>query len=144
MSRFCITWKQNTSQTVIDAVAAVAQITRHTGGPANIPNAIVTTADSSTVLSLSNSSPTTINSHHKRSNNSKGNIKRVKKYGLTAHQAQQQRTNIMLEEERKKERKKERKNKAFKLATLWFAEEKCKEKGNSAATIVAMVNCGEL
>ena len=29
-------------QAVIDAAAAVAQITKHTGGPTNIPNAIVT------------------------------------------------------------------------------------------------------
>ena len=104
----CTEIHEKAIQAVIDAAAAIAQITAHTGGLTNIPNAIVTNADTSTVSSLLDSSPTT-NSNCKRSNNSRGSIKRVKKTRLTAHQAQQERNNNMLG--------KERKNKAFKLAT---------------------------
>ena len=62
---------------------------------------------------------------------SHGSIQGEKKLRLTSHQAQQERNNNMLQ--------KERKNKVFKLATLPYAEEKCKEKGQSEHTIVKML-----
>ena len=92
--------KEQDIQALIDAAAAVAhQITNHTGS-SNIPNAILTNADSSRGSSLSDiSSPTTNNNNCKQSTTSHvtivgGSLEVVKKCCLTSHQAQQKGTVI--------------------------------------------------